>query len=177
MTGFRISSLAMLILYGVACLAGQTAETSKGASPQGFWLQFKSTIESHLGRPYVWGACGLKSFDCSGFVWRVMEDNGILIKRTTARKLFLCMPKPDGDKWKFGNLVFFNDLKHVGIVAGPDSFYHSESSIGTNLSRFDPYWRPKIYGFRSIPTQGLWRFGSRGRLISLGDGELPASRD
>ena len=50
-----------------------------------FVESIKSTIENHLGRPYVWGSSGLKSFDCSGFVWRVMYENGILLKRTTAR--------------------------------------------------------------------------------------------
>ncbi len=117
--------------------------------------KLRTVIERHLGRPYVWGATGLKSFDCSGFVWRVMCDSGILLKRTTARKLYFCLsPVPEKEKWTLGNIVFFNDLKHCGIVAGPDKFYHSETSIGTNLSNFDPFWRPKIYGIRALKTSG-----------------------
>jgi cell wall-associated NlpC family hydrolase len=111
----------------------------------------KTIIERHLGRPYVWGGSGLKSFDCSGFVWRVMFENGILMKRTTARKLYFCLSRvPESKKWTFGNIVFFDDLKHCGIVAGPDTFYQSETSIGTNLSQFDPFWRPKICGVRAV---------------------------
>ncbi|HYK89883.1 MAG TPA: NlpC/P60 family protein [Acidobacteriota bacterium] len=129
--------------------AGEKAGT---AQDQEFWDRMKQTIETNLGKPYVWGASGLKSFDCSGFVWRVMWENGILIKRTTARKFYMCLPQvPAKERWKAGNIVFFDDLKHCGIVAGPRQFYHSESSIGTNLSSFDPYWRPKIYGFRALP--------------------------
>jgi hypothetical protein len=116
------------------------------------WLSFQKTIERHLGRPYVFGTAGLKSFDCSGFVWRIMADNGIMIKRTTARKLYLCLPGMERDScYRAGALVFFDNLKHVGIVRDQGSFYHAQVSKGTNLSAFEPYWRDKIYGFKKIP--------------------------
>jgi cell wall-associated NlpC family hydrolase len=114
----------------------------------------KATIDRHLGKPYVWGASGLKSFDCSGFVWRVFNDNGIYIKRTTARKLYMSLPKATTEEtWKFGNVVFFDNLKHCGIVCDRDSFYHAESSKGINHSQFRPYWKPKIVGIRQFPLQ------------------------
>ncbi len=122
-------------------------------------------IERHLGRPYVWGATGLKSFDCSGFVWRVMQENGIFIKRTTARKYFLSLPKvAEEERWTFGNIVFFSNLKHCGIVRTPETFYHAAVSAGTHVSRFDPFWRRKVSGVRAIP--GLGR---------VGDDERPAN--
>ncbi len=116
------------------------------------WLKLKATIERYMGKPYVWGATGLKSFDCSGLVWRVLCDNGINIKRTTARKLYMCLPKPGaGEAWHEGNIVFFDDLRHCGIVADRSSFYHAQTSKGTNLSRLTPFWRSKIVGFRRLP--------------------------
>lgn len=134
---------------------GLLAATTLSAAPADtFWENMKAVIEKHLGRPYVWGSSGLKSFDCSGFVWRVLFDNGILIKRTTARKLYMSMPAvPDGERWRPGNLVFFDDLKHCGIVEGPARFYHAETSIGTNLSKFDPYWRRKVCAVRAAPRK------------------------
>ncbi len=112
----------------------------------------QTVIERHLGRPYVWGATGLKSFDCSGFVWRVMQENGIFVKRTTARKYFLTLPKVSEDqRWAFGNIVFFSDLKHCGIVQTPETFYHAAVSVGTHVSRFDPFWRRRVTGVRAIP--------------------------
>ncbi|MCL5746271.1 MAG: C40 family peptidase [Acidobacteria bacterium] len=138
------AALALLITSGLI----------SAAPPAVSWSRLKSTIEHYLGRPYVWGSSGLRSFDCSGFVWRAMHDSGISIKRTTARKLYLCLPPaPKSDPYQPGNLVFFDDLKHVGIVNGPNSFYHAESSVGTNLSKFDPYWRKKISGFRRLPLK------------------------
>jgi peptidoglycan DL-endopeptidase LytE len=116
------------------------------------WDRIKATIESYLGRPYVWGATGLKSFDCSGFVWRVLNDNGILMKRTTARKLYFSLPKPgEGATWSSGNIVFFDDLRHCGIVNDRQSFYHAGVTLGTTLSRFHPFWQVRIVGIRCPP--------------------------
>jgi len=127
------------------------SETAAAAASNS-WLTLKATIERYMGKPYVWGATGLKSFDCSGLIWRVMCDNGINIKRTTARKLYMCLPKPGaGEAWNQGNIVFFDDLRHCGIVADRNSFYHAQTSIGTNLSRFTPFWISKIAGFRRLP--------------------------
>jgi cell wall-associated NlpC family hydrolase len=118
----------------------------------GFWPSVKSAIEKHLGRPYVWGADGMKSFDCSGFVWRVMYENGILTKRTTARKLYMMLPPvARADQWNFGTLVFFDNLKHVGIIDSPQAFYHAQVTLGTNRSPMNSFWRNKIYGFRRLP--------------------------
>lgn len=113
----------------------------------------KSTIEKYLGRPYVWGSSGMKSFDCSGFIWRVMTENGILMKRTTARKFYMMLPPvTDNEKWDFGTIVFFDNLKHVGIIDSPTTFYHAQVSRGTNRSEMNSFWRRKIYGFRRLPA-------------------------
>ena len=135
-------------------LASQSAENSANSisGATGFIAGVKSAIEKNLGRPYVWGSSGLKSFDCSGFIWRVMYENGILLKRTTARKFYMMLPPVSNEeKWNFGTLVFFDNLKHVGIVETPHSFYHAQVSAGTNRSEMNSYWRPRIYGFRRIP--------------------------
>jgi cell wall-associated NlpC family hydrolase len=147
----RWSALLLLITLFTSWSLAASNGAAKPETFADFWNRFKTAIESHLGKPYVWGACGLKSFDCSGFIYRVMTESGIFIKRTTARRYYLTLPEAAGDKWKFGTLVFFDDLKHVGIVAGPDSFYHAALSLGTSQAGFDPYWRKKIYGFRKIP--------------------------
>jgi cell wall-associated NlpC family hydrolase len=129
------------------------AQALPPAPANDFWSGVRASIQSHLGQPYVWGATGMKSFDCSGFVWRVMSENGILIKRTTARKFYMSLQKAEkSDQTKFGTLVFFDDLKHIGIIDDATSFYHAQVSIGTNRSPMNSFWRPKVFGYRLLPV-------------------------
>jgi cell wall-associated NlpC family hydrolase len=84
-----------------------------------------------------------------------MAESGVLLKRTTARKLYMTLPKADtGGELAPGNVVFFDNLKHCGIVESSSAFYHAQVSRGTNLSRFEPYWKPKVCGFRRMRAPG-----------------------
>jgi cell wall-associated NlpC family hydrolase len=143
------------ILAGIIFLTSAFAQPDPAAPVSiGLWGPIQKTIEGYLGRPYVLGAVGKKSFDCSGFVWRIMVENGIILKRTTARKLYLCLPDaPKESSYHSGSLVFFDNMKHVGIVKDRQSFYHAQVRKGTNLSTFDPFWRREIYGFKNIPIR------------------------
>ena len=143
---------AVIVLLFATLIATDALAQSESGPPTGFWDGIKAAIERNLGRPYVWGATGIKSFDCSGFIWRVMFENGILLKRTTARKFYMMLPKAaETDKATFGTLVFFDDLKHIGIIDDATSFYHAQVSLGTNRSKMTPFWRQKIYGYRKLP--------------------------
>jgi len=134
--------------------AGSASSDSFATAPFKAPAKVLAVVERHLGRPYVWGACGLKSFDCSGFVWRVMQENGVLVKRTTARKYYMSLPEvAEEERWNFGNIVFFSNLKHCGIVDTRETFYHAAVSTGTHRSRFDPFWRRKISGVRAMPKR------------------------
>jgi len=147
-------SRVLLLVFATTLVAAQSAPDQPSPSNQPNFLEgVKSTMEKYLGRPYVWGASGIKSFDCSGFVWRVLYENGILMKRTTARKLYMMLPAvPKEEQWKFGSLICFDDLTHVGVVDSPDGFYHSQVIYGTERSQITPFWRRKIYGFRRLPS-------------------------
>jgi cell wall-associated NlpC family hydrolase len=147
----RLIISVALILVLAASLAAQS--TDSASSSTSFLEGIRASILKNLGRPYVWGASGMKSFDCSGFIWRVMYDNGILLKRTTARKFYMMLPAASKeDQGKFGTLVFFDNLKHVGMIDSPQFFYHAQVSVGTNHSPMNSFWRQKIYGFRRLPA-------------------------
>ena len=109
-------------------------------------------IEERLGTPYRLGAEGPSRYDCSGFVWSVFQSAGIDFERGSARTFWSRFdPAGDEEKYKFGTLVFFNGLRHVGIVADENGFYHASTSRGVVYSRFGEYWSKRITGFRRVP--------------------------
>jgi cell wall-associated NlpC family hydrolase len=112
-----------------------------------------AAIEERLGSPYHWGATGPSSFDCSGFVWSIYQSAGINFERGSARTLWGRFAAPDPEEqYKFGNLVFFSNLAHVGIVADEHGFYHASRHHGVVYSPFNDYWLSRIDGFRKVPV-------------------------
>jgi len=112
-----------------------------------------SAIEERLGSPYHWGATGPTSFDCSGFVWSIYQAAGIDFERGSARTLWgrFEAPVPE-EQYKFGTLVFFSNLAHVGVVVDEHGFYHASRHHGVVYSPFNDYWLARIDGFRKVPT-------------------------
>lgn len=113
-----------------------------------------SSIQGKLGIPYRYGSNGPNRYDCSSFVWAVFGDMGINFMRTSARSYWNTFEPVSGDdRFKFGTLVFFNRLGHVGIVVDKEGFYHASSSKGVTYSKFEGYWENRIVGYRRVPLE------------------------
>jgi len=113
-----------------------------------------SAIQTRIGIPYRYGSSGPNTLDCSGLVWNVFLDAGFAFERSSARTLWQNSLSVEGaDRYKFGTLVFFNQLGHIGIVFDESGFYHASSSKGVTFSRFDGYWAKRIVGFRRIAIE------------------------
>jgi cell wall-associated NlpC family hydrolase len=110
-------------------------------------------IQSHLGATYHFNRTGPDEFDCSGLVWRAFQDVGVNFERGPARSYWATFAAPPkSEEFKFGTLVFFNNLHHVGIVVDDKGFYHSARHGGVMYSPFNEYWLSRIDGFRRIPS-------------------------
>ena len=135
--------------------ASKPLVSKPGASLQVQQL-LSSAIEVRLGSPYRWGATGPSSFDCSGFVWSIYQSAGLGFERASARTLWnrFAAPSPE-EQYKFGTLVFFSNLAHVGIVADENGFYHASRHHGVVYSPFNEYWLKRIDGFRKVPVTTL----------------------
>jgi cell wall-associated NlpC family hydrolase len=129
------------------------AFTSKTAVNPQFQQLITAAIDDRLGARYSWGATGPSAFDCSGFVWSTFRSVGIDFERGSARTLWsrFTAPAPE-EQFKFGNLVFFSNLAHVGIVADEKGFYHASRHHGVVYSPFNEYWLSRIDGFRKVPA-------------------------
>jgi cell wall-associated NlpC family hydrolase len=119
-----------------------------------FSQKMQQSIQAKMGIRYVYGTEGPNTYDCSGFVWSVFRDAGFSFERTSARSLWMSSePVAEEEKYKFGTLVFFNGLGHMGIVADANGFYHASSSKGITYSPFAGYWSKRIVGFRRLPVK------------------------
>jgi len=129
---------------------------SEALTPAPFQTQLLTAIESHLGATYRFNTTGPETFDCSGLVWRAFNDIGVNFQRGPARSYWATFAAPAKDEqFKFGNLVFFSNLSHVGIVADEKGFYHSSRHHGVVYSPFNEYWLSRIDGFRKVPLEGM----------------------
>lgn len=78
-----------------------------------------------IGRPYVFGATGPDSFDCSGFTSYVYRNAvGREITRTTYTQINQGRPV-SRDQLQPGDLVFTNGVGHVGIYVGGGQMIHA----------------------------------------------------
>ena len=111
-----------------------------------------SAIDVRLGARYVWGATGPHVFDCSGFVWSAFREVGVDFTRGSARTYWSrFVPAREDEKFKFGTLVFFNGLSHVGIVADANGFYHASRHKGVVYQPWTKYYLSRVDGFRRVP--------------------------
>jgi peptidoglycan DL-endopeptidase CwlO len=82
--------------------------------------------QSKIGSPYVYGASGPSSFDCSGFTsWSFAQANQTIPRTSQAQAQIGTRINSQSDL-QVGDLVFFySDLHHVGFYAGNGQILHS----------------------------------------------------
>jgi cell wall-associated NlpC family hydrolase len=102
--------------------SSSTATDSSYATKAEKALAFART---QIGKPYVWGATGPDSYDCSGLTQAAWNAAGISLPRTTydqvnaGTTVSLSNAQP-------GDLVFFyDDVTHVGIYIGNGMMIHA----------------------------------------------------
>ncbi|WP_399928494.1 NlpC/P60 family protein [Streptomyces kanamyceticus] len=81
--------------------------------------------EAQIGKPYVWGATGPDSYDCSGLTQDAWKAVGIALPRTTWDQVKAGTTVKTADA-EPGDLVFFyDDISHVGIYIGGGKMIHA----------------------------------------------------
>ncbi|GAA1409861.1 C40 family peptidase [Kitasatospora putterlickiae] len=103
-----------------AAPAAPAANSSRGAAAI-------AAAESKLGAPYVYGATGPNSFDCSGLTGWAYAQAGVSLPRTSqAQANAGTQIGSDISKAQPGDLViFYGDRHHVGIYVGGGQVIHA----------------------------------------------------
>lgn len=105
----------------------------------------------YLGVPYKWAGSSPDGFDCSGFIYYVLNKTGSQMGRYSAegyysRSYYIHNPQP-------GDLVFLENtykpgISHMGFYVGNNQFIHASSS-GVVISSLDnPYYKAHLDGFK-----------------------------
>ncbi|MFD3540190.1 NlpC/P60 family protein [Streptomyces sp. NPDC058662] len=105
-----LSTGAMTDVKGSATDAGKRA------------VQFAT---AQIGKPYIWGAEGPGSFDCSGLTSQAWRAAGKGIPRTSQEQLRL-LPKVEIKDMRPGDLIiYFDDASHVAMYVGDGAMVHA----------------------------------------------------
>ncbi|MBT2507153.1 C40 family peptidase [Streptomyces sp. ISL-98] len=99
---------------------------------------------AQIGKPYVWGATGPSSYDCSGLTQDAWKAAGVDLPRTTWDQVEVGT-RVATENLKPGDLVFFyDDISHVGIYIGNGKMIHAPKP-GAYVREESIYYMP-IYG-------------------------------
>ncbi|MEV5016698.1 NlpC/P60 family protein [Streptomyces sp. NPDC053780] len=80
---------------------------------------------AQIGKPYVWGATGPGSYDCSGLTQAAWKAAGVTLPRVTYDQVNAGTTVPVSQAQP-GDLVFFyDDLSHVGLYIGNGMMIHA----------------------------------------------------
>ncbi|AGS70387.1 C40 family peptidase [Streptomyces collinus] len=80
---------------------------------------------AQLGKPYVWGAEGPDSFDCSGLTSQAWADAGHPIPRTSQEQ-WRQLKHVDVKDMRPGDLIiYFDDASHVAMYVGDGAIIHA----------------------------------------------------
>lgn len=139
---------------------------------------------SLIGRPYVWGAEGPNSFDCSGLTQYVFREFDVDLPRRAVSQSRA--GDPIGRRLQRGDLVFFSDdarkslVTHVGIYEGGGRMIEASKRAGrvrrSNLN--EAYWVERFMFARRLLDDGTHAGTVRNRRgDSDGKVAVPSSRN
>lgn len=126
-----------MVVLGTTAVVGLGAGAASAATRDCSWsktgsvrVQAECYAMNQLNKPYARGAAGPNSFDCSGLVqysYNKTKLNGM--PRTTYAQWDLYRTDPwyrvKKSQLSVGDLVFFDNLAHVGIYAGGGKVVHA----------------------------------------------------
>ncbi|MYW31814.1 glycoside hydrolase [Streptomyces sp. SID2119] len=133
---------------GTGTSPGSGTGTGTGSGADGSYAAKAEKVlafaRAQIGKPYVWGASGPASYDCSGLTQAAWREAGVTLPRTTWDQVKVGTRVATSDL-RPGDLVFFyDDISHVGIYKGDGMMIHAPKP-GANVREESIYYMP-IYG-------------------------------
>ncbi|MCI3276076.1 C40 family peptidase [Streptomyces cylindrosporus] len=107
---------------GTSGTSGSTSTDSSYATKAAKALAF---ARSQIGKPYVWGATGPDSYDCSGLTQAAWKAAGVSLPRTTYDQVNAGTTVSLADAQPGDLIFFYDDISHVGLYIGNGMMIHA----------------------------------------------------
>ncbi len=160
-TGWVSGNYIKITTESVTQLGSSTSSSgnlsSSGNSSSSYRSAVVNLAYSLLGKPYMWGANGPNSFDCSGFTRYVyLHAEGKSIPRVSYQQAKIGTAVSRGN-YLPGDLLYFattgtGTTSHVGIYVGNNTFIHASGSASNpdkvKLSSLSGYYGRVLLGAR-----------------------------
>lgn len=95
--------------------------------------------QAQIGKPYVWGATGPDSYDCSGLTGAAWKAAGVDLPRTTWDQVNAGTTVSLADAQPGDLIFFYDDISHVGLYIGDGMMIHAPKP-GANVREESIYY-------------------------------------
>jgi cell wall-associated NlpC family hydrolase len=135
----------------IAKPASSSTTTSSAAAPSGTKVdKLIAFLKAQIGKPYVYGATGPSSYDCSGLTQAAFATVGVNLPRTSQEQSTTGTPV-SLSSLKAGDLVFWGgegSAYHVGVYIGGGQYLDAanpSSPVGIKpLTYSEPDWAVRV---------------------------------
>lgn len=109
-----------------------------------------NSAKKYIGAGYLYGASTTRTdvFDCSSFIKRVYEENGIYLPRQSQDQANAGVVVPFSQA-RMGDIVSYDTnfdgiIDHVGLYIDPTTILSASSSKGVDYSNTTYYWKERM---------------------------------